>query len=109
MGVAYLLHNITMHIIHVYVHVKKQYVEAFKLATIENARGSMQEPGVTRFDVVQHADDPTRFILIEHYKMPEDQVKHRDTAHYQKWRDTVAVMMAEPRSFVTVVSVYPEA
>jgi (4S)-4-hydroxy-5-phosphonooxypentane-2,3-dione isomerase len=98
-----------MHIVHVYIHVKPEDVEAFKLATIENARGSMQEPGVARFDVVQHADDPTRFVLIEHYKMPEDQLKHRETAHYLKWRDAVADMMAEPRTAVKVVGIYPES
>jgi quinol monooxygenase YgiN len=97
-----------MHIVHVHVHVKPEEVEAFKRATIENAQGSAREPGVARFDVVQHADDPTRFILIEHYKASDDQLKHRETAHYQKWRDAVAGMMAEPRTAVKVVSIYPE-
>lgn len=97
-----------MHIVHVHVRVKPADIEAFKLATIENAQGSVQEPGVARFDVVQHADDPTRFILIEHYKSPDDQIKHRETAHYQKWRDAVAGMMAEPRTAVKVVGIYPK-
>lgn len=97
-----------MHIVHVHVHVKPDEVEAFKQATIENAQNSAQEPGVARFDVVQHADDPTRFILIEHYKSPDDQLKHRETVHYQKWRDAVAGMMAEPRTAVKVISIYPE-
>lgn len=97
-----------MHIVHVHVRVKPEHVEAFKLATIDNAQGSMQEPGVTRFDVVQQADDATRFILIEHYKTPDDQLKHRETAHYLKWRDAVADMMAEPRTAVKVVGIYPE-
>jgi quinol monooxygenase YgiN len=97
-----------MHIVHVHVRVKPEDVEAFKQATIENAQGSVQEPGVARFDVVQHADDPARFILIEHYKTPDDQLKHRETAHYLKWRDTVAGMMAEPRTAVKVISIYPE-
>lgn len=97
-----------MHIVHVHVHVKPEDVEAFKLATIENAQNSAREPGVARFDVVQHADDPARFILIEHYKSPDDQIKHRETAHYQKWRDAVAGLMAEPRTAVKVVGIYPE-
>lgn len=97
-----------MHIVHVYIHVKPEDVEAFKLATIENAQNSAREPGVARFDVVQHADDPARFILIEHYKSPDDQIKHRETAHYQKWRDAVAGLMAEPRTAVKVVGIYPE-
>lgn len=97
-----------MHIVHVHVRVKPEHVEAFKLATIDNAQGSMQEPGVTRFDVVQQADDATRFILIEHYKTPDDQLKHRETAHYLKWREAVADMMAEPRTAIKVVGVYPE-
>jgi quinol monooxygenase YgiN len=98
-----------MHIVHVHVHVKLGFVEAFKQATIENARGSIQEPGIARFDVFQHADDPTRFLLIEHYRMPDDQLKHRDTAHYVKWRDAVAEMMAEPHTPYKYVLIYPEA
>jgi quinol monooxygenase YgiN len=97
-----------MHIVHVYILVKPEHIEAFKQATIENAQGSVQEPGVARFDAVQHADEPARFILIEHYKTPDDQLKHRETAHYLKWRDTVAEMMAEPRVAVKVVGIYPE-
>jgi quinol monooxygenase YgiN len=96
-----------MHIVHVHVHVKPEHVEAFREATIENARNSAQEPGVTRFDVLQQADDPARFILIEHYKTPDDQLKHRETAHYRAWRDAVADMMAEPRSATRYVSVWP--
>ncbi len=82
----------------VYVHVKPECVEDFKAASIENAKNSLQEPGVVRFDVIQERDDPTRFVLIEVYRTPEDHPKHRETAHYLAWRDTVADMMAEPRS-----------
>ena len=89
-----------MLIIHVQVHVKPECVDAFKAATLENARHSVQEAGVMRFDFVQQQDDPTRFVLVEVYRTPEDQLKHRETAHYPKWRDTVASMMAEPRQSV---------
>ena len=97
-----------MFIVHVYVHVKPDSVEAFKAATLENARNSVQEPGIARFDVIQQLDDPTRFVLVEVYRTPDDPAEHKKTAHYQVWRDTVADMMAEPRSAVKYANVYPD-
>jgi quinol monooxygenase YgiN len=96
-----------MFIVHVNVHVKPGQVEAFKEASIENARNSLQEPGVARFDVIQQQDDPSRFVLVEVYRTADDPAKHKKTAHYQKWRDTVAGMMAEPRSAVKYNNVHP--
>jgi (4S)-4-hydroxy-5-phosphonooxypentane-2,3-dione isomerase len=96
-----------MLIVHVHVHVRPECVEAFKAATIENARQSVQEPGLARFDVVQQPDDPTRFVLIEVYRDAEAPARHKDTAHYQTWRDGVADMMAEPRRSVKFNSIYP--
>ena len=92
-----------MLIVHVHAHVKPECVEAFREATVENARNSVEEPGVARFDVIQQADDPTRFILVEVYRTPEAPAQHKETAHYQKWRDAVAPMMAEPRTSTTVL------
>jgi autoinducer 2-degrading protein len=89
-----------MLIVHVHIHVKADCVEVFRAATIENARESVKEPGIARFDVVQQADDPTRFVLVEVYRTAEAPTKHKETAHYAKWRDTVAPMMAEPRTSV---------
>lgn len=96
-----------MFIVHVNVHVKPGQVEAFKEASVENAHNSLQEPGVARFDVIQQQDDPSRFVLVEVYRTADDPAKHKETAHYQKWRDTVAEMMAEPRSAVKYDNVYP--
>ena len=96
-----------MLVVHVYVHVKPEFVEAFRQATIENARNSVQEPGVARFDVVEQSDDPTRFVLVEAYRTPEDPGRHRETAHYKAWRDAVAEMMAEPRTAVWYENVFP--
>ena len=96
-----------MIVVHVYVHVKPEYVEPFKHASVENARSSVQEPGIARFDVIQQTDDPTRFILVEVYRDQEATVKHKETAHYAVWRDAVAPMMAEPRSSVKLSNVYP--
>jgi quinol monooxygenase YgiN len=96
-----------MFIVHVFVHVKPDQVEAFKTATIENARNSLQESGIARFDVVQQQDDPTRFVLVEVYRTPEDPAKHKDTEHYKTWRDTVAPMMAEDRTSVKYSNVAP--
>ena len=96
-----------MLIVHVHAHVKPEFVEAFKEATAENACNSMQEPGIARFDVLQQLDDPARFILVEVYRTPDDPARHKETAHYQKWRDTVAEMMAEPRKSVKYANVFP--
>jgi quinol monooxygenase YgiN len=84
--------------VHVRVHVKPDCVEAFKAASVENARCSVQEPGIARFEVFQQADDPLRFVLVEVYRTDDAPAKHKETAHYLKWRDAVAGMMAEPRT-----------
>ena len=97
-----------MLIVHVHAHVKPEFVEAFRQATIENARHSVQEPGIARFDVLQQQDDPTRFILVEVYRTPDDPARHKETAHYQAWRDAVAEMMAEPRTSVKYANVFPD-
>ena len=97
-----------MLIVHVFVHVKDDCVEAFKAASIENARNSVQEPGIARFDVIQQKDDPTRFVLVEVYRTADDPARHKETAHYQTWRDTVADMMAQPRSAIKYDNVFPD-
>lgn len=97
-----------MHIVLVHVHVKPEAVEAFKVATLENAQNSLKEAGVARFDVLQKADDPTRFVLTEVYRTAEDPARHKETTHYQKWRDTVADMMAEPRHGIPFRNVFPD-
>ncbi len=97
-----------MLIVHVNVRVKPESVAEFRQATIENARNSVQEPGIARFDVVQREDDATRFVLIEVYRTAEAQAAHRETAHYAKWRDAVEPMMAEPRQKSMYNAVFPE-
>jgi autoinducer 2-degrading protein len=97
-----------MSIVHVHVRVKPEFVEAFRAATIENARNSIQEPEIARFDVLQQADDPVRFLLIEIYRSADAPARHRETAHYAAWRDTVAEMMAEPRTRVEYTGVFPD-
>jgi autoinducer 2-degrading protein len=96
-----------MQIVHVHVHVKPEAIEAFKQVSVENARESVKEPGIARFDVIQQADDPTRFVLLEVYRTPEAPVAHKETAHYLKWRDAVASMMAEVRTSVKYRNVFP--
>jgi autoinducer 2-degrading protein len=96
-----------MLIVHVQVHVKPEHLEAFKLATIENARNSVKEPGIARFDVVQQADDPSRFMLLEAYRDAEATTRHKATAHYQAWAEKVADMVAEPRSRVVYANIFP--
>ena len=96
-----------MFIVHVFVHVKADQVEAFKAATTENAQNSVREPGIARFDVIQEQGDSTRFVLVEVYRTAEDPARHKETDHYLKWRDVVADMMAEPRTAIKYGNVYP--
>ena len=96
-----------MLIVHVHVHVKPEFVGAFREATLENARHSIAEPGIARFDVLQQTDDPARFTLVEVYRTPDAPAAHKETAHYKTWRDTVAMMMAEPRSSVKYSNLFP--
>jgi len=97
-----------MLVVHVHVRVKPECLEAFRQATVENARQSVQEPGVARFDVLQQADEPSRFVLVEAYRTPEAPAQHKATAHYATWRDAVAPLMAEPRTSVKFANVFPE-
>jgi quinol monooxygenase YgiN len=97
-----------MLIVHVHVQVKPECVEAFKAASLENARHSVQEAGIARFDVVQQADDSTRFVLVEVYRDDGAPAKHKETLHYAQWRDAVAGMMAEPRHSVKYRNLFPD-
>ena len=97
-----------MLVVHVHVHVKPESVEAFKSATAKNAKASVLEPGIARFDVLQQEDDPTRFVLQEIYRSIDATTAHKETAHYATWRDAVAGMMAEPRRAVEFSNCYPE-
>ena len=97
-----------MLIVHVQIHVRPESIEAFKEATLANARESVKEPGVARFDVAQQSDDPSRFVLVEVYRNAEANAAHKETKHYAAWRDTVASMMAEPRASVKFTNIFPE-
>ena len=98
----------SMLIVHVQVHVNAEAVGDFIEATMENARNSIREPGIARFDVVQQTDDPTRFVLVEVYRDEAATKAHKETAHYAKWRDTVAPMMKEPRTSTKFSNLFPE-
>ena len=97
-----------MFIVHVHVNVKPDQIEAFKKASVENAQNSVKEPGIARFDVIQSQEDPSRFVLVEVYRTKDAPSKHKDTAHYQKWKDTVAPMMAEPRTSGKYDNIFPD-
>ncbi len=97
-----------MLIAQIHVRVKPESVKDFIQATIENACSSVREPGIARFELVQQQDDATRFVLTEIYRTPDAVDKHRATAHYAKWRDTVESMMAEPRQRALYNPVFPE-
>ncbi len=96
-----------MLVVHVHVRVKPECVEAFRQATVENARNSVQEPGIARFDVIQQSDDATRFVLVEAYRTDDAPARHKETSHYLTWRDTVADLIAEPRTSVKYKNLFP--
>ena len=98
-----------MLIVHVHVHVKPDAVDAFIAATLENARQSAREPGVVRFDVIQREDDPEQFVLVEIYRASEDPARHKQTAHYDTWRQAVEPMMASPRRGIKYRALAPDA
>ena len=97
-----------MFIVHVFVQVKEDKVEEFKSISLENAKNSINEPGIARFDVVQQNDDPTKFVLVEVYRTPDDPGEHKKTDHYKKWRDTVEDMMAVPRYSIKYTNLFPD-
>ncbi len=96
-----------MFIVHVFVHVKSDRVEDFISASIENARNSLEEPGIARFDVIQQQDDPSRFVLVEVYRTANDPARHKETQHYLKWREIVEDMMVEPRRAIKYQNIFP--
>jgi quinol monooxygenase YgiN len=97
-----------MLILHVHIQVKPECIEAFKAASLANARASVQEPGVARFDVCQQNDDPARFILLEAYRDAAGHAAHRETPHYALWRDSVNSMMATTRTSVKYTNLFPD-
>ena len=96
-----------MYIVHVFIHVKPDKLKEFEHATELNAAGSIQEPGVARFDFLQQADDPTRFLLVEVYRTQDDSARHKETSHYNRWRETVEPLLAEPRTRIVYQNLVP--
>jgi autoinducer 2-degrading protein len=96
-----------MLVVHVHVRVKPDDLDAFLPATLANARASVEEPGVLRFDVIQDEADPTHVVLVEVYRDAEAAAAHKETAHYATWRDTVVDMMAEPRASTKFSALFP--
>jgi quinol monooxygenase YgiN len=96
-----------MYIVHVHIRVKPEFIEEFKAISIENARTSLKESGIARFDIIQQVDDPNQFELIEVYRTTADPVKHKETAHYNKWRELAEPLLAEPRSRTLYENIFP--
>jgi quinol monooxygenase YgiN len=97
-----------MIVIHVHIIVKPECLENFIKASVENASHSVQEPGIARFDFIQQLDNPTKFLLVEVYRTADARAKHKETAHYAKWRDAVTDMMAEPRYAIEYANLFPD-
>jgi (4S)-4-hydroxy-5-phosphonooxypentane-2,3-dione isomerase len=98
----------SVQILLVHIQVKPESIEDFKQITLENARNSVQEAGIARFDVLQQNDDPTRFVLVEVYRDEDAPAKHKETAHYLAWRDRAVDMMAEPRYGIKYSNLFPD-
>jgi (4S)-4-hydroxy-5-phosphonooxypentane-2,3-dione isomerase len=96
-----------MLVVHVHVQVLPDDLDAFLEASLVNARASVEEPGVVRFDVIQDRADPTHVVLVEVYRDADAPAAHKATAHYATWRDTVAPMMAQPRSATQFDALFP--
>ena len=97
-----------MVIVHVFVQVKPDCISQFREETLINAKASLKEPGVARFDVLQEEGNPDRFVLVEVYRTQDDPARHKETAHYQRWRDAVEGLMAAPRSKIVYENVFPD-
>jgi len=97
-----------MYIVHVFVDVKPEYTHAFREATLANAKASVHEPGIARFDVLQDSNDPRKFLLVEVYRTKEDPASHKETAHYRRWKNTVNEMMSAPRTKKIYTNIYPD-
>ena len=97
-----------MLVVHVQVRVRPGRVEDFLAATLINARASLAEPGVLRFDVIQDQADPAHVVLVEVYRDDDAAAAHKQTPHYAAWRDAVAEMMAEPRASTRFAAVFPD-
>jgi autoinducer 2-degrading protein len=96
-----------MHIVHVFIHVRPDKVTEFEAATLENAKESVKEPGIARFELIRQVDDPTRFVLLEVYRSPEGHPRHKETAHYKRWQEIAEPLMAEPRTRIIYENVHP--
>ena len=95
-----------MYVVSVTVHVKPESVEQFIEATLDNARNTRKEAGNVRFDVLQAEEEPSRFLLYEAYRSKDDFTAHQQTAHYLRWKQTVADWMAQPRQGVKHTSIF---
>ena len=106
--IKYKIKEAVLFIVHVFIQVKKNRIEDFKNVTLDNARNSMNEPGIARFDVTQQQDDFSQFVLVEVYRTPDDPAKHKETVHYKKWRDAVADMLVRDRHRILYSNVFPD-
>ena len=97
-----------MLIVQVHVQVKANLLEDFIKATKENAENSIQEKGIARFDILQDFENPSKIILNEVYYDESAPVKHKQTTHYKKWRETVGEMMDSPRHSIKYLNIFPD-
>lgn len=89
-----------MLILHVFMHIKDEYVKKFRIASLENVEKSLEEPEVANFEIIQQKDDSTKFLFMERYYTEEGQLKHRETEHFKKWKEETKDMFAEPYTFI---------
>ena len=97
-----------MIIVHIFIKIKPEMLEPFKIATLKNAQDSIKEPGILRFDFVQQEDDSLSFLLVEVYKDSNAVEQHKETSHYAEWRQSAEHMITEPRKSIKYVNIFPE-
>ncbi|HEX2395740.1 MAG TPA: antibiotic biosynthesis monooxygenase [Bacteroidales bacterium] len=91
----------------VFIWVKEKNLDTFVEASIENHKNTIKEPGNLRFDILRDSEDPSRFVFYEAFKDEKAVAEHKATAHYMKWRDTVADWMVQPRKGVKHTAIAP--
>ena len=70
-------------------YIKPEFVEAYRDAIVENARHTLLEPGIIRFDVLQDKKNPTHFSLFEAYQDAAARETHLTMPYFLKWKETV--------------------
>lgn len=89
------------------VRVKAGSEAEFERLTTENHEASLTEPGVLRFDVLKDTDNPGTYYLYEAYRDEAATWAHKETDHYQYWKEQVAPLMEGERTAAATTPIAP--